>query len=104
MFAVTEAPGGKRQITLPANLDHAVVHDLRAALVECMAHGREIEVKASEVGRLSTPAMQVLVAACSAAKEGNSITIQFIAPSQAFRDFAATLAIEEVLGLRGISV
>lgn len=104
MFAVTEAPGGKRQIILPANLDHAVVHDLRAVLVECVARGQEVEVNASEVSRLSTPAMQVMVAACSAAKEGNSGGIQLIAPSQAFRDFAETLAIEEILGLRGISV
>jgi len=104
MFAVTEATGGKRQITLPANLDQAVVHDLKAALVECLAHGREVEVNASEVSRLSTPALQVLVAACSAAKAANAGAIQLIAPSQALRDFAATLAIEEALGLRGISV
>ena len=104
MVAVTEAPGGKRQIILPANLDHAVVHDLRAALVECVAQGHEVEVNASEVSRLSTPAMQVLVAAYSAAKEGNSGALRLFSPSQAFCDFAATLAIEEALGLRGISV
>ena len=103
MFTVIKAPDGKRQITLPANLDHAVVHDLRAVLAECVAHGQGVEVNASDVSRLSTPAMQVLVAACSAAKEGNS-AVQLIAPSHAFRDFAATLAIEEALGLRGISV
>ena len=102
MFAVTEAPGGKRQITLPANLDQAVVHDLRAVLVKCLGHGRDLDVYASEVSRLSTPAMQVLVAAYSAAKEANSSAVQFIAPSQAFRDFAAMLAIEDALGLTEI--
>ena len=103
MFAITEAPGGKRQMTLPANLDHAVVHDLRVALVECLACEQGVEVNASEVSRLSTPAMQVLVAAYSAAKQGNYGAMQLIAPSQAFRDFAATLAIEEALGLTEIS-
>ena len=103
MFAVTEAPGGKRQIMLPANLDHAVVHDLKTVLVEYLAQGQDLDVNASEVSRLSTPAMQVLVAAYSAAKEANSSAVHFIAPSQAFRDFAAMLAIEEALGLTEIS-
>jgi len=103
MFTVTEAPGGKRQMILPANLDHAVVHDLRAALVECLTRGQDLEVNASEVSRLSTPAMQVLVSAYSAAKDGNSGAMQLIAPSQAFRDFTAMLALEDVLGLTEIS-
>ena len=103
MFAITEAPGGKRQMTLPANLDHAVVHDLKAALTDCLACEQGFEVNASEVSRLSTPAMQVLVAAFSTAKQSNSSAIQLIAPSRAFRDFAATLAIEEALGLTEIS-
>jgi anti-anti-sigma regulatory factor len=103
MFTVTEAPGGKRQIALPANLDHAVAHDLRAALVECLARGQDIDVNASEVSRPSTPAMQVLVAAYSAAEDGKSGAMELIAPSQAFRDFAAMLALEEALGLTEIS-
>jgi anti-anti-sigma regulatory factor len=84
-------------------LDHAVVHDLKVALTECLAWGHGVEVNASEVSRLSTPAMQVLAAAYSTAKQANSSTMQLIAPSQAFRDFAATLAIEEALGLTEIS-
>ena len=103
MFAITEGPGGKRQMILPANLDHAVMHDLKAALTECLACGQGIDVNASQVSRLSTPAMQVLVAAYSTAKKENSGAMQLIAPSQAFRDFAATLAIEEALGLTEIS-
>jgi anti-anti-sigma regulatory factor len=104
MFTITEARGGKRQIILPANLDHAVVHDLKAVLVECLMRGEAVDVNASEVSRLSTPAMQVLIAAYAAAKEEKSGAMHLIAPSQAFRDFAATLAIEEALGLTEISV
>ena len=103
MFTVTEGSGGKRQITLPANLDHTVVHDLKAALLECLSRGQDIDVNASEVSRLSTPAMQVLVSASSAAKDGSSGAMQLVAPSQAFRDFAAMLALGEFLRVTEIS-
>ena len=103
MFTVTEGPGGKRQITLPATLDHAVAHDLKAALLECMSSGQDIEVNASKVTRLSTPAVQVLVSASSAAKEGGSGAMRLVAPSQAFRDFAAMLALGDILGVTEIS-
>jgi methyl-accepting chemotaxis protein len=53
MFTVTEGPGGKRQIILPANLDHTVAHDLKAALLECLSRGQDVDVHASEVSRLS---------------------------------------------------
>ena len=103
MFTVTEGPGGKRQITLPATLDHSVAHGLKVALLECLSKGQDVEVNASEVSRLSTPAMQVLVSASSAAKDGSSGAMHLTAPSQAFRDFAAMLALGDVLGLTEIS-
>jgi anti-anti-sigma regulatory factor len=102
MLTITEGPGGKRQITLPANLDHTVVHDLRTALIEGLSHGQRVDVNASEVSRLSMPAMQVLVSAACAAKDGSSGAMQMIAPSPAFRDFAAMLALKDVLGLTEI--
>ena len=103
MFTVTESPGGKRQITLPATLDHAVAHDLKTALLECLSSGRDIAVNASDVTRLSTPAIQVLVSAASAAKDGSSGAMELVAPSQAFRDFAAMLALGDILGVTEIS-
>ena len=103
MFTVTKGPSGKRQITLPANLDHSVIHDLRAALLDCLSQGQDVDVKASEVSRLSTPAIQVLVSAASGNKDGSSGVMQLIEPSPALRDFAAMLALGPALGLTEIS-
>jgi anti-anti-sigma regulatory factor len=103
MVTLTEATGGKRQITLPAYLDHTVIHDLRAALLDCLSRGQDIDVNASEVSRLSTPAMQVLASAACAHRDASSGAMQLIAPSPAFRDFAAMLALGDVFGLAEIA-
>ena len=103
MFTVSEAAGGKRQITLPANLDYTVIHDLKAALLDCFSCGQDVDVNASEVSRLSTPAMQVLVSAACANKDRSSGAMQLIAPSPAFRDFAAMLALGDAFGLTEIA-
>lgn len=99
----TRAPGGRR-LSLAANLDHSALHGLKSELIAALLEGTEIEIDASAVRRMSTPAMQLLLAARIGALSGDTGAVRFVSPSEAFGEFAKTLALEDALGLMEASL
>lgn len=93
-----------RRLTLAANLDHSVLQGLKSELISALSDGADLEIDASHVRRMSTPAVQLLVAARVGALSGDSGAIRFVSPSDAFGDFVRTLALEETLGLMEASL
>jgi ABC-type transporter Mla MlaB component len=91
-------------LTLAANLDHSVLHNLKSELIAALSDGADLEIDASQVRRMSTPAMQLLAAARVGALSGDSGAIRFVSPSGVFGDFARTLALEKTLGLMEASL
>jgi anti-anti-sigma regulatory factor len=104
---MSEASIGKgvaRRLTLAANLDHTALQSLKSALIEALSDDRYLEIDASAVRRMSTPAIQLLVAARVGALSGYMGSIRFVSPSETFGDFARTLGLEETLGFEEASL
>jgi len=95
---------GSRRLRLAANLDHSALHALKSELIAALSEGTEFEIDASAVRRMSTPAMQLLLAARIGAPGGDAGAVRFVSPSEAFGDFAKTLALEGALGLMEASL
>jgi len=101
--ASTRTESGRR-LRLAANLDHNALHGLKSELMAALLEGTELEIDASAVRRMSTPAMQLLLAARIGALSGDSGAVRFVSPSDAFGEFAKTLALESALGLMEASL
>jgi ABC-type transporter Mla MlaB component len=95
---------GRRRLTLAGHLDHSVLHSLKSELLAALSDGSDVEIDASRVRRMSTPVMQLLVAARIGALSGDCGAVRFVSPSDAFGDFARTLALGEALGLMEASL
>ena len=77
--------GKTATIALPEILDLSAAEPLKAALEKALAGGRSFKLDAKNVERLSTPCIQVLLAAKRAMKDaGMSFTLT--SPSDAFID------------------
>lgn len=73
------------RITLPAVLDLSAAGPLKAVFEEALAGGRPLAVDANGVERLSTPCIQVLIAA-EAAMKAAGLPFTLANPSDAFID------------------
>jgi anti-anti-sigma regulatory factor len=60
--------GPRLRASLGADLGLSAAGPLRAALLEVLAHGKPIEIDARAVARISTPCVQVLLAAAASAR------------------------------------
>lgn len=81
-FEMTAVEGGRR-LKLPSVLDMLAAEGLREALKETLVLGGPLAIDASQVDRMSTPCIQVLVAGGRAmADAGVAFTIE--QPSEAF--------------------
>lgn len=74
---------GGRRLGLPAVLDLLAAESLREVIRESLVLGGRLDIDASQVERMSTPCIQVLMAAGRALKEGG-ITFSIDRPSDAF--------------------
>lgn len=81
-FEMTAIDGGRR-LRLPAVLDILAAEGLREAIRETLVLGGRLDVDASQVERMSTPCLQVLVAGGRALKEGG-VAMLIDRPSDAF--------------------
>ncbi len=77
--------GKTARIALPEILDFGTAEPLKAALEKALAGGRPLKLDAGKVERLSTPCLQVLIAAEQAMKSAD-IALTLAAPSDAFID------------------
>lgn len=83
---------------LPPIVDRTVVADLRTSLLELLANDDVIEVKASDVERITTPAFQLLVSLKIQAEEDKKQMV-IVDPSFAFKDAAKGLGLKKILNV-----
>ncbi|WP_428645138.1 STAS domain-containing protein [Roseibium sp.] len=82
------------QVELPVILDLGTVHHLRERLATAIAEQNTVSIDASQVERIGTPAVQVLLAASRAlAAEDRPLVIQ--KASEPFRSAFADLGLSE---------
>jgi len=92
--------GGVR-IVLPPAADGPQTQALKDALGEAFEEGIGITIDASGVQRISTPAIQVLVAAAFEAERRRIPVPTYAGMSTAFTEAAALVAADTALGLSG---
>jgi anti-anti-sigma regulatory factor len=92
---------GAAQVRLPKIADLTYAADLKALIIEALDTGKGLEIDASEVHSITSPCLQILVAAATSFREMPGISLAFSKPSAAFSLAAKTLAIGDVLGLQG---
>jgi anti-anti-sigma regulatory factor len=81
-FEMTAIDGGRR-LKLPAVLDLLAAEGLREALKETVVLGGRLELDASQVERMSTPCIQVMLAGARAMADGG-VAFSLDQPSDAF--------------------
>src|ERR1700682_3649408 len=99
MFELTQTSDGRNVLALPSALDHGILVPLKAALMSAIENGQPLDIDASAVRKITTQAAQLLVAARMGSNVGTASQLRVISPSPAVTEFAATLALEEHLGL-----
>lgn len=77
--------GKTARIALPEILDFGTAEPLKAALEKALAGGRPLKLDAEKVERLSTPCLQVMIAAELAMKAAD-VPFTLSNPSDAFVD------------------
>jgi len=92
---------GTPQVRLPPIADLTYAADLKALLIEALDTGKGLEIDAGDVQSITSPCLQVLVAAARSFKEAQGISLTFVKPSAAFSEAATILAIGDALGLEG---
>jgi anti-anti-sigma regulatory factor len=98
-FVLTE--DGVPQLTLPPVADLTCTGTLQAVLVEAQRLGTGIDIDAGDVQRITTPCLQLLVAAAKSFETTGGPPLVFSKMSEAFSDAATTLAIDCVLRVKG---
>jgi anti-anti-sigma regulatory factor len=93
---------GAAQVRLPRVADLTYAANLKALILEALDKGQDLEIDASEVHSITSPCLQILVAAAKSFREVPGISLGFSQPSAAFSLAATTLAIGDVLGLQGV--
>ena len=86
-------------VRLPAIADLTFSASLKAALVRAQAAGADMVVDASAVQRISTPCLQILVAASRDTLRLAGPKLVLRDPSANFIETVAMLALEEAFGL-----
>ena len=85
------------QIKLPAVLDATAAAGLKSALLAGLGSGQALEVDASDVQRVTTPCLQILVAAAiDAAEKGG---LQFVGVEGVMLESIRALGLSEALGM-----
>jgi anti-anti-sigma regulatory factor len=93
---------GASQVRLPPIADLTYAGDLKALLIEALNTGQSLEIDASEVQSITSPCLQILVAAVKTFSQAPGLAVNFSNPSAAFVQAAATLALGDALGLQGV--
>lgn len=88
--------GDGAQIALPAVLDLCAAEPLKAAFDKALAGGRPLTVDAEGVERLSTPCIQILIAA-EAGMRAAELPFKLAKPSDAFIDTFSDLGVFSLL-------
>lgn len=100
--AVSEDGGDSRnRIALPAILDLTRVAELKVELEEALSRASDAVVDASEVQKVTSPCLELLVAAKRSFAEAGGIDLRLQSPSPAFIDTARTLGLADLLELPG---
>jgi anti-anti-sigma regulatory factor len=86
----------EQTVELPAVADLTFARTLKEMLAQALAARAELKIDASQVQRIGSPCLQVLVSATNAC--GSKPT--FVDPSTEFIETVSILGLDSVLGLR----
>lgn len=89
---------GSPAMVLPKVLDISAAGMLKASLVGLMADGADVDLDAGSVQRLTTPCLQVFVAAAKSLRQRGG-ALHFVNVPDEFRDMVQTLGLGEMLSL-----
>lgn len=84
------------ELELPSVLDMRAAEPLKTKLLEALALQQPLAIKADAVDRMSTPCIQVLIAAATA-MQGTEMPFKLTGPSDAFIDAFNELGLFPVL-------
>lgn len=85
-----------KEIVLASTLDIAASEELRNQLVDALSKKKPTLINAAEVTRMSTPCVQILVAAnIEAERQGKKL--KYGSPSPAFKEAFSSLGLSEYL-------
>jgi len=84
---------------LPPIADLIYAAELKPALAEALDTHRSLEIDAGEVQNITSPCLQILVAAVKSFAERDGFSLTIVRPSPAFQEAVNTLAIGEALKL-----
>jgi anti-anti-sigma regulatory factor len=91
---VDDAP----MIALDAVMDLTTAADLKKKLLDAMGKGKTVTVDAANVQRITTPCLQVLVAAARDVRQDGGV-IKFLNVPDVFQEPASILGLSGPLGL-----
>lgn len=95
-----EAPRSAGAIVLPSTLDAPAAAELRGRLVAALDEKGSIAIDAGAVDAMSTPAVQVLLAAALSCKQEDT-GFSIVCASSSFRDAVADCGADSLLGMQG---
>ena len=87
------------QVTLPAVADLTSARPLKEQLMQFFTAGASVTIDASEVQRLSSPCLQVLVAGKQSFAKAGGASLVITNPSDAFRETVSVLGLMDALEL-----
>lgn len=97
-MADLETEDNKPALVLPKVLDISTAGMLKASLLGVIGDGGTVELDAEQVQRVTTPCLQVFVAASKSLRQNGGELVFLNVPDE-FRDTARILGLEEILGL-----
>jgi anti-anti-sigma regulatory factor len=92
---------GNFVLKLPSVLDLTAAAPLKLDLQAALAKGEGLVIDADAVRRVTSPCLQVLVAAARGFAQTGGAGLRFENVSQAFRETAAGLALDGALAIEG---
>ncbi len=98
MIDITTGSDGRGRIKLPAIADSTIGAELKKSLLETLETGAGVDVDASAVQRVTSPVLQILVAAMRSFQSAGGPGLRIAEPSAPYAESVAALALNEIAG------
>ncbi len=98
MIEITTDSDGRSRIKLPAIADSTIGSELKKCLLDTLATGAGVDVDASAVQRVTSPVLQILVAATRSFQQAGGPSLRIAEPSPPYAESVANLALNEIAG------
>lgn len=101
MSLLERGKDGRPLVTLPPILDLTVVASLKLDLLAALGLAEGLEVDASNVQRVTTPCLQLMVSAARSFAEAGGPSLKVTGATLCFDESATALGLAAELGLEG---